>query len=163
MIDASAVSARTTFSRGSAVSNGASCDLLPLRYNGSVVDVYVINPAGNTTAQSFVRVINPSNGAGKVTIVGTDDDGNVSAPVSFNLAAGASMQINSEDLENGNAAKGLTGSWGNGAGKWRATVTGEFAGMRVQSLNRNYNDGTVTNLTDGDGKGEQFWEKLFDN
>jgi hypothetical protein len=42
-------------------------------------------------------------------------------------------------------------------------VTGEFAGMRVQSLNRNYNDGTVTNLTDADGKGEQTFQKLFDN
>jgi hypothetical protein len=163
VIDASSVSVQTTFTRGATTSASTSCDLLDLRYNGSVVDVYVINPAGNTTAQSFIRVINPSNGAGTVSIVGTDDAGNVSTPVSFSLAAGASMQINSEDLENGNAAKGLTGSWGNGAGKWRAVVTGEFAGMRVQSLNRNYNDGTVTNLTDADGKGEQTFQKLFDN
>ena len=34
--------------------------------------------------------------------------------------------------------------------------------MRVQSLNRNVNDGTVTNLTDADGHGEQAFNGLFD-
>ena len=49
----------------------------------------------------------------------------------------------------------LTGAIGDGAGKWRFLVTGEFAGMRVQSLNRNNTDGTVTNLTDYDTNDEQ--------
>lgn len=157
VIDASQVSVATTFTRGDVSSNSASCPLLPLRYNGSVVDVYHVNPAGNSTAQSFIRVINPGNTAGTVTLTGIDDNGAAAAaPITFVLGAGKSMQINSEDLENGNAAKGLTGSWGNGAGKWRGTVTGEFANMLVQSLNRNANDGTVTNLTDADNQGEQL-------
>lgn len=163
IIDASSVSATTTFTRGDVSSTSSSCSLLPLRYNGSVVQVYHINPAGNTTAQSFVRVINPSDVSGTVTLTGIDDSGNAAAaPITFVLGAGRSMQINSEDLENGNAAKGLTGAWGDGAGKWRATVTGEFAGMRVQGLNRNANDGTVTNLTDADGQGEQFLDGYYD-
>ena len=33
--------------------------LLPMVYNGSVVKVETINPAGNTTAQSFLRITNP--------------------------------------------------------------------------------------------------------
>lgn len=157
VIDASQVSVATTFTRGDVSSNGASCPLLPLRYNGSVVDVYHVNPAGNSTAQSFIRVINPGSTPGNVTLTGIDDNGAAAAaPITFVLGAGKSMQINSEDLENGNAAKGLTGSWGNGAGKWRGTVTGEFANMLVQSLNRNANDGTVTNLTDADNQGEQL-------
>lgn len=140
-----------------------ACPVAPLAYNGSVVDIYHINPAGNTTAQSFVRVINPGSTAGNVTLVGFDDNGvPAAAPITFVLGAGMSKQLNSEDLENGNAAKGLTGAWGDGAGKWRAIATGEFAGMRVQGLNRNANDGTVTNLTDADGHGEQGFDKLFD-
>ena len=163
LIDATAVSAVTTFTRGATVTTGASCPLLPLAYNGSVVEVFNINPAGNTTAQSFIRVINRSSVSGLVTVTGIDDNGvAAAAPITFTLAAGRSMQINSEDLENGNAAKGLTGAWGDGAGKWRATVTGEFGGMRVMSLNRNSTDGTVTNLTDADGHGEQVWYNDLD-
>ncbi len=139
------------------------CVVAPIAFNGSVVEIYHINPAGNTTAQSFVRVINRSTSSGKVTLHGIDDKGNPSAQdVSFNLAAGASMQLNSEDLEHGNAAKGLTGAWGDGAGKWRSILTAEFAGVRVQGLNRNANDGTVTNLTDADGRGEQLFNQQFD-
>ncbi|MEO5961930.1 MAG: hypothetical protein ABIP87_00670, partial [Thermomonas sp.] len=139
------------------------CNVAPIAYNGSVVEVYHINPAGNSTAQSFVRVINPSAVSGTVTLEGIDDAGNsATSPIKFVLGARKSMQLNSEDLENGNAAKGLTGAWGDGAGKWRAIVTGEFGGMRVQGLNRNSNDGTVTNLTDADGHGEQRHDKSFD-
>lgn len=134
---------------------GGACAVAPLQYNGSVVDVYHVNPAGNTTAQSFIRVINPSNLDGNVTVVGWDDNGNAAGPITFNLPAGNSKQFNSVDLEEGAVAKGITGSFGNGAGKWRLEVTGEFNGMMVQGLNRNQNDGTITNLTDADNQGEQ--------
>ena len=50
---------------------------------------------------------------------------------------------------------GITGSFGDGVGKWRLEVTGEFDGMVVQGLNRNASDGTVTNLTDADNSTEQ--------
>ena len=162
VIDDSNVSVVTTFSRGAVEASGAACNLLPLRYNGSVVEVYHVNPAGNTTAQSFVRVINPSDQGGLVTMVGIDDAGNVSPEVSFFVGDNASQQVNSDDLELGNPTKGVNGMWGNGTGKWRAIVTGEFAGMRVQAMNRNATDGTVTNLTDADGAGEQQFQSMFD-
>lgn len=137
------------------------CQVAPITYNGSVVRVYNVNPAGVSSAESFIRVINPSSTAGKVTIVGWDDNGTFSGPLEFNLPARNSRQINSQDIENGNATK-FTGAFGDGAGKWRLEVTGEFPGMRVQSLNRNRTDGTVTNLTDADGHGEQAHEASFD-
>ena len=136
-----------------------------LRYNGSVVDFYHVNPAGNTTAQSFLRIINPSSVSGKVTLIGIDDNG-APAPggaITFTLGAGKSMQINSADLEAGNAGKGLSGAWGDGAGKWRGTATGEFANMLLQSLNRNQTDGTVTNLTDADNRGEQVINSILND
>lgn len=164
VIDASSVSVRTTFNRaGVPAVTSSSCSLLPLQYNGSVVRVYHVNPAGNSTAQSFVRVINQSNTEGRVTIVGVDDAGVSRGPVSFILGAQQSMQVNSNDLEAGNTAKGLVGSLGDGTGKWRLFVTGEFSGMVVQSLNRNATDGTVTNLTDADTRGEQVLNDLFEN
>ena len=135
--------------------SGDTCAVAPIQYNGSVVKVYHVNPAGNTTAQSFVRVINPSTTAGMVTVTGYDDAGNSAGPVTFNLDGRESKQFNSEDLENGAVAKGLTGSFGDGVGKWRLEVTGEFDGMVVQGLNRNASDGTVTNLTDADNSQEQ--------
>lgn len=163
VIDASSITVQTKFSRtGTPSVTGSTCSLLPLQYNGSVVRVYAVNPAGNSTAQSFVRVINQSNTAGRVTIDGYDDAGNAHGPVMFNLGALQSMQINSEDLEAGNAAKGITGSLGDGVGKWRLFVTGEFSGMVVQSLNRNSTDGTVTNLTDADTRGEQVLNDVFE-
>jgi hypothetical protein len=164
VIDASSVSARTTFNRtGVPPVTSAVCGLLPLQYNGSVVRVYNVNPAGNSTAQSFVRVINQSTTPGRVTIVGIDDEGVQRGPISFVLDGQKSMQINSNDLEAGNAAKGFVGSLGDGAGKWRLFVTGEFSGMVVQSLNRNATDGTVTNLTDADTRGEQVLNDLFES
>lgn len=118
-----------------------------LKYNGSSVDVTTFNPGGNTTQQSFLRVVNGGDIDGLVTITGVDDAGNAGSPVTFNLNAGNSMQLNSDDLQNGNTAKGLTGALGSSVGKWRLNVTGEFNGMAVQSLVRNNNSGTVSNLS----------------
>lgn len=138
--------------------NGASvdsCPVAPLAYNGSLVKVYHVNPAGNTQAQSFVRVINQSQTGGNVTVTGYDDAGNEAGPVKFFLGARESLQLNSVDLEEGNTGKGITGSFGDGVGKWRLEVLGEFDNMVVQGLNRNRDTGTVTNLTDADGQEEQ--------
>lgn len=152
-IDASDVTVVTSHTRGATTFTAPSCALLPLVYNGSVVKVATFNPGANATAQSFLRVTNPSSTSGLVTIEAWDDAGVKAPNVTFNLAAGASRQINSDVIEAGGA--GLTGAIGDGAGKWRFLVTGEFAGMRVQSLNRNNTDGTVTNLTDYDTNDEQ--------
>jgi len=155
-IDATTVKATTTFTRGTFVFAAPQCDLQPMEFNGSVVKVFTFNPAGNTTQESFARVTNWGNTGGKVTVEGWDDAGAAAdAPVTFNLAAGESLQFNSTDLENGNTGKGLTGAFGDGAGKWRLVVTGEFDGMHVTSLNRNNTVGTLTNLTDSDNRGEQ--------
>lgn len=156
-IDASVTNVTTTFTRGSFNAVAPVCPLLPLQFNGSVVKVFTFNPAGNTTQESFARITNWGNTGGKVTIQGWDDDGAAATggSVSFTLAAGKSLQLNSTDLESGNTGKGLTGALGDGAGKWRLVVTGEFDGMDVTSLNRNNTTGTLTNLTDADNRGEQ--------
>lgn len=138
---------------GNAFAN--SCPVAGIAYNGSVVKVYHVNPADTPTAQSYVRVINPTGLPGKVSVIGWDDAGTLKGPITYSVGARASKQINSFDLEEGNVGKGLTGSFGDGVGKWRLEITGEFDGMVVQSMNRNRIDGTVTNHTDADTRVEQ--------
>lgn len=148
-IDATPVAVSTTLtSAATSVTTPAQAgNVDALRYNGSTVDVTIFNPGGNTTQQSFLRVVNGGAISGLVTITGVDDAGKAGTPVTFNLDAGKSVQLNSDDLQNGNADKGLTGALGAGAGKWRLNVTGEFNNMAVQSLVRNNNSGTVSNLS----------------
>lgn len=144
---AGSVAASTVFTHGTIVTTPQGGALQPLAYNGPVQIVYTFNPATNTTQQSFLRVSNTSSVAGPVTITGVDDSGTAAAgQVSFTLAAGHSMQLDSGDLENGNASKGLTGALGHGTGKWILTVTGQMPTMEVTNLNRNNNSGTVNNL-----------------
>ncbi len=126
-------------------SNDSAADALSLKYNGSVVKVPVFNPGGNTVQQSVLRVSNTSGLNGKVTVTGTDDAGAASTPVTFQLGAGSSVQINADTLQNGGGA--LTGALGTPAGKWRLVVTGEFNGLVVQSLMRNNSTGTFTNMS----------------
>ena len=76
--------------------------------------------------QGFARIINRSNRAGTVRLWGTDDSGNRRGPVSLSLDAGATRHFNSEDLEQGNAAKGLSGRLGNGQGDWRLELASDL-------------------------------------
>ncbi len=73
--------------------------------------------------QGFVRVVNRSTGAGEVRIVAYDDTGLAHDALSLALDAGHTAHFNSDDLELGNPAKGLTGSTGAGRGDWRLELS----------------------------------------
>ena len=147
-IDATSVATSATVTRtngGKTTSGAAAANAMA--YNGPVAVVYTFNPAGNTSQQSFLRISNTGTTGGLVTITGKDDNGVAAAgSVSMMLGAGKSVQLTSTDLQNGNAAKGLTGALGTGTGKWILTVTGQINGMQVTNLNRNNTSGTVSNL-----------------
>ena len=80
-------------------------------------------PAAGGSRQGFVRVLNHSNEAGEVTIEAFDDAGDARDPVSFDIDAGETAHFNSDDLEMGNPAKGLSGGVGAGEGDWRLKLT----------------------------------------
>ncbi|MDE2309104.1 MAG: hypothetical protein KGJ97_12540 [Xanthomonadaceae bacterium] len=148
VIDATSIATSAVVTRtATGKTNSGSGNGLAMAYNGPVDVVYTFNPAGNTTQQSFLRISNTGGTSGLVTITGKDDMG-AAAPgtVSMTLASGKSIQLTSDDLQNGNAAKGLTGALGAGTGKWILTVTGQISGMEVTNLNRNNTSGTVSNL-----------------
>lgn len=129
-------------------------DTVPKSGNSNLV--YFANPASNITQQTFMRFVNLGTGTGTVTITGVDDAGVPSSgSMSFTLGPNESKQINAQEIEGGNVDKGLTGSLGNGTGKWFLTVTSALD-MQVMSLIRTP-DGFLTNLSgmvEVDGSGD---------
>ena len=81
--------------------------------------VPLITPASNYSQQGFIRIINRSDRAGRVSIRAFDDTGRQFGPVYLSLDRLETAHFNSQDLERGNASKGLSGGVGNGQGNWR--------------------------------------------
>ena len=82
-------------------------------------------PAGDVQ-QGFARIINHSPRSGTVRITGTDDAGSRYGPVTLSLGARQARHFNSDDLERGNAAKGLSGGLGDGEGYWRLRLESDL-------------------------------------
>ena len=76
--------------------------------------------------EGFVRIINRSSSAGEVEIAAFDDSDRSYEPLTMRLEANSVAHFNSDDLELGNAAKGLTGSTGAGEGDWRLRLTSDL-------------------------------------
>ena len=73
--------------------------------------------------RSFMRLINRSEVAGEALVWGVDDAGERFGPARLSIGAGRTAHFNSEDLEFGNAAKGLADGLGAPtAGGWRLEV-----------------------------------------
>ena len=96
--------------------------------------------------QGFVRVANRSGEAEEVRIEAFDRNGWDYAPLSLAVAAGETVSFNSDDLELGNAEKGLTGSTGPGEGDWWLELSGG-ADIGVGSYVRT-GDGFLTSMHD---------------
>ena len=106
-------------------------DVLPWQQ----VDLFagIFNPASNETQRSRLRVINWGAEDATVEIEGKDDGNAVRGSVSLTLPAGHSRTLTAGDLEEG-GADGLTGSLGDGMGKWQLTLRGELRSIVAQSL-----------------------------
>lgn len=103
--------------------------------------------ASNPTQQGFVRVTNYTENSGTVSFYAIDDTGRRFGPISLSLGTRETMHFNSDDLENGNARKGLARGVGNGQGDWRLEwetdleLVGAFAYIRTS-------DGFLTSVHD---------------
>ena len=76
--------------------------------------------------QGFVRAVNRSDESGTVSIEAFDDSDLSYPPVTLALNARQTQHFNSDDLELGNADKGLTGSTGTGMGDWRLVLSSDL-------------------------------------
>ena len=102
------------------------------------------DPLGN---QGFVRIVNHSAESGEVTIHGFDDTDRDFGTSRLVLDANGAVHFNSDDLELGNPAKGLTGGTGTGEGDWRLELTSELD-IEVLAYIRNTTDGFLTAMHD---------------
>ena len=97
-----------------------------------------------SSRDSYESSTTPIAPPGDVTITAIDDRGRRFGPVTLSLEARAGAHFNSQDLENGNSEKGLSGRAGNGEGNWRLELStdleiGHLAYIRTM-------DGFVTNM-----------------
>ncbi len=74
--------------------------------------------------QGFIRVINSGGSAAQVGITAFDESGRDYEPLTLSVPANGARHVNSDDLELGNADKGLTGRTGSGEGHWRLALSG---------------------------------------
>ena len=111
-----------------------SHDVLPViqDFDSQYLEAKTFNPASNTTQQSRLRLINWGAEGATLSIDAWDDGGTQHGPVSLTLPAGQSRTLTAVDLEEG--AHGLTGSLGDGSGKWQLTVRGDVGSVVAQSL-----------------------------
>ena len=82
--------------------------------------------ASDRGPQGFVRVINHSDRAGTVDIDVFDDAGQAFGPLALSIGAREARHFNSDDLENGNPDKGLSGSTGPGTSAWRMEFSSDL-------------------------------------
>jgi len=112
----------------------------------TVHPVSLFPAAAHPEQQGFVRVMNRSGDSAVVEILAFDGDGVAHGPASLSIDAGATVHFNSEDLEQGNADKGLSDGIGSGGGAWRLELSSE-SDIEVLGYIRTM-DGFVTSMHD---------------
>ncbi|WP_338516508.1 hypothetical protein [Alteromonas gracilis] len=95
-------------------------DLVPNTNQTSHI-VPMFNPASNVNQVSILRVVNISSDSNDVSILGIDDNGDVTSSASITLAGNEAVMLTAQDIENG--TNGLSNGIGDGAGKWQLFVT----------------------------------------
>ena len=88
------------------------------------VELPFFNPGSETVRRSIVRLTNTGVEPATVTARGVDDAGVSGGPVTVELGAWEARSYTAPELESGSAA-GLTGSLGDGEGRWRLTLSAE--------------------------------------
>ncbi|WP_102798352.1 YbhB/YbcL family Raf kinase inhibitor-like protein [Bowmanella denitrificans] len=97
-----------------------------LPINAAEKAIWYFPNASQEVRQGFIRIVNESNKAGTVTLLGIDETGNTSESVTFSIAAKETISLNSNDLQNGNAQKGLSAGIGEGTGDWRLVAKSDL-------------------------------------
>ena len=114
---------------------------------GAARRVATFIPADAAGGSGLLRVVNPGGSAAEVTVRGTDDTGaSPGGAVRFTVAPGAARTLTAAELERGGA--GLSGSLGDGAGRWRLELESS-APVEAMSLLRGVPDGRLANLSAG--------------
>ena len=84
--------------------------------------VPLFRSASDSNNEGFVRLINHSDVGGKVLVTAIDDSGREYEPISVELRPLSTLHFSANDLERGNAAKGIANGTGPGEGDWRLAI-----------------------------------------
>ena len=87
--------------------------------------------------------MNLTSSSNTFEINATDDDGNTAGPVTFSVPGNEAFEVTSAELESGGSP--LSGSLGDGSGKWRMTLSSSQS-AKVLSLLEDP-DGNISNLS----------------
>ena len=79
--------------------------------------------ASSADLEGVLRIVNRTRQSGSVSIEAIDDTGTSYGPVTLRIDTLESLVINSDDLEEGNAGKGLFLGTGAGSGDWRLRLS----------------------------------------
>ena len=96
--------------------------------------------------QGIAQIHNRSARAAQVRIVAVDDSGREYDPLRLFVEANGTVQLDSDDLENGNPDKGLYGGTGPGVGEWRLELSSD-ADIEALSFVRTW-DGVLMPMHD---------------
>lgn len=118
-------------------------DVVPAAGNNH--HVFFFNPASNPYQVSMLRLVNNGPAAATATVTGVDDAANQSGEARATVPAGHAVTFTAAQLEEGD--DGLSGSLGDGEGKWRLRIASDQP-LRVMSLLASPG-GHLTNLSSG--------------
>lgn len=102
-----------------------SLDRVPPRPNDRLVIPYFPSTSDPSGRQGLLRLVNHSSRVSEVSIRATFDDGMIAEPIAFSIDPASAFHLTSEELEHGNAAKGLTKGTGAGLGAWSLRVSSD--------------------------------------
>ena len=97
------------------------------------VELPLFNPGGEARPRSVLRLANAGGERATVAVRGVDDAGRAGGPMTVELGAWESRGYTASELESGSAA-GLSGSLGDGAGKWRLFLEAERGSAYATNL-----------------------------
>ena len=134
-------------------------DLVPTRGGEHLVATF--SPGGGDRQASLLRLANDGGEPARVTIAGLDDSGAAGGEVVATVPAGKSLTLSAAQLESGSGPGVISGTLGDGAGKWRLTVVSDRP-IDVMSLLRGPN-GHLANLSTAPGAaaGDETAESFF--
>ncbi|CAM3948339.1 putative kinase inhibitor protein [Vibrio aerogenes CECT 7868] len=120
--------------------------VLPCRVGAVEQNVWYLAHAADKFRQGFIRVTNLSQTPGSIWLYGMDHKGKKTHTVTLTIKPQQTITLNSEDIEEGNKAKGLEKGIGPGTENWRLVLNSDL-NFRVNSYERT-GDGLVISLHD---------------
>ena len=123
------------------------------------VDLSFFNPGSEMDRRSVLRLANAGGAPARVTVLGVDDGGSSGGSVTVELGAWEARTYTATELEGGSAA-GLTGSLGDGEGRWRLTLSARSGSAYATNLLRD-GTGVVSSVPGGMSRGSLHRVSLF--